>query len=262
VIQLIEQDQAAAAIAVTALDGYFAAEMDRIVGTMSRVERKITVQDLPEQYAKQYLEEGGSRNLVFAYPVKSATVDKVGMLRFNERMAQVSPKITGWVPVLVTWTEDVENGSKKAVVFIFLVVFIVMVITFRSLRYAILAAVPLLAGMIWMLGIYPLLGLKLNMLNMAVIPLVIGMGIDFGIHIVHRFRIEKDLETVYLYTGKAVFLSALTTMIGFGSLALIGSFPSVASIGAILFLGITTCLVATIVLLPALLSFVQRRERQ
>jgi predicted RND superfamily exporter protein len=258
VIRLIEADPVAAAQAVTNLDWRFAAEMDRIVTEMALVDRKIRVEDLPEQYAKQFLEQGGSRNLVFAYPVKSATIDKQGMLRFNERMAQISPKITGWVPVLVSWTEDVENGSKKAAAFIFLVVFAVMVITFRSFRYAILAAVPLLAGMIWLLGIYPLLGLKLNAINIAVIPLVIGMGIDFGIHIVHRFRVEKDLETVFLFTGKAVFLSALTTMIGFGSLALIGSFPSIASIGAVLFLGIATCLVATMVLLPALLSFVRR----
>jgi predicted RND superfamily exporter protein len=258
VIQLIQDNPEATARAVTNLDRSFAVEMDRIVAAMAQVDRKIRLQDLPEQYAKQFLEEGGSRNLVFAYPVKSATIDKEGMLRFNERMAQISPKITGWVPVLVSWSEDVESGSKKAALFIFLVVFAVMVITFRSFRYAVLAAVPLLAGMIWMLGIYPLLGLKLNMINIAVIPLVIGMGIDFGIHIVHRFRVERDLETVYQFTGKAVFLSALTTMIGFGSLALIGSFPSIASIGAVLFLGIATCLIATLVLLPALLSFVRR----
>jgi predicted RND superfamily exporter protein len=258
VIQLIEANPAAAARAVTNLDRSFAAEMDRIVTAMARVDRKIRLEDLPEQYAKQFLEEGGNRNLVMAYPVKSATIDKEGMLRFNERMAEISPKITGWIPVMVSWTEDVESGSKKAALFIFLVVFAVMVITFRSFRYAVLAAVPLLAGMIWMLGIYPLLGLKLNAVNIAVIPLVIGMGIDFGIHIVHRFRVEKDLETVYLFTGKAVFLSALTTMIGFGSLALIGSFPSIASIGAILFLGIATCLITTMLLLPALLSFVRR----
>jgi predicted RND superfamily exporter protein len=258
VIRLIEADPGATAQALTTLDRSFAVKMDRIVNAMAQVDRKIKVGDLPEQYAKQFLDEGGNRNLVFAYPVKSATINKEGMLRFNERMAQISPKITGWVPVLVTWSEDVENGSRKAALFIFLVVFAVMVVTFRSFRYAVLAAVPLLAGMIWMLGIYPLLGLKLNMINIAVIPLVIGMGIDFGIHIVHRFRVEQDLETVYLFTGKAVFLSALTTMIGFGSLALIGSFPSIASIGAILFLGIATCLIATMVLLPALLSLVRR----
>jgi predicted RND superfamily exporter protein len=258
VIQLIEADPDSAGGAVTTLDRSFAAEMNRIVASMARVDRKIRVEDLPEQYAKQFLEERGSRNLVFAYPVKSATVSKEGMFRFNERMAQISPKITGWVPVMVSWTEDVENGSKKAAVFIFLVVFGVMVVTFRSFRYAILAALPLLVGMIWMLGIYPLLGLKLNAVNIAVIPLVIGMGIDFGIHIVHRYRVEGNLETVYLFTGKAVFLSALTTMVGFGSLALIGSFPSIASIGAVLFLGIATCLITTLMLLPALLSFLRK----
>jgi predicted RND superfamily exporter protein len=257
-IKLIEANPAATARAMGNLDRSFAAEMDAILTAMARVDRKIRVGDLPEQYAKQFLEQGGDRNLVFAYPVKSATVDKEGMLRFNERMARISPKITGWVPVLVSWSEDVESGSKKAALFIFLVVFAVMVLTFRSFRYAVLAAVPLMVGMIWMLGIYPLLGLKLNMINIAVIPLVIGMGIDFGIHIVHRYRVEKDLGTVYLFTGKAVFLSALTTMIGFGSLAMIGSFPSVASIGAVLFLGIATCLVATILLLPALLSFIRK----
>jgi predicted RND superfamily exporter protein len=258
VIQLIHADPQAAGRAVTGLDRSFSAEMDRIVTAMARVDRKIRLENLPEQYAKQFLEDGGSRNLVLAYPVKSATVSKEGMFRFNERMAEISPRITGWVPVMVSWTEDVENGSKKAAAFIFLVVFAVMAVTFRSLRHAILAAVPLLVGMIWMLGIYPLLGLKLNAVNIAVIPLVIGMGIDFGIHIVHRYRVERELETVYLFTGKAVFLSALTTMIGFGSLALIGSFPSIASIGAVLFLGIATCLTATLVLLPALLSFVDR----
>ena len=106
-----------------------------------------------------------------------------------------------------------------------------------------------------MLGIYPLSGLKLDFINIAVIPLVIGMGIDFGIHIAHRFKVEQDIETTYRYTGKAVFLSAFTTMIGFGSLGLIGSFPSIRSMGSILFFGIASCLATAIILLPALLAF-------
>ncbi len=81
------------------------------------------------------------------------------------------------------------------------------------------------------------------------------MGIDFGIHLVHRFITENgDIETTYKYTGKAVFLSAVTTMIGFGSLALIGSFPSISSIGLILFLGIGACLLSSLIILPALLN--------
>jgi predicted RND superfamily exporter protein len=181
--------------------------------------------------------------------------DVHSMRRFNDTLLKISPKISGWTQILISWTEEVISESKEAALYILLAVFLFMVFSFRSLRYAILASIPLIIGMIWMFGLYPLIGMKLNVMNVVVIPLVIGMGIDFGIHIVHRFIVEGDIETVYRYTGKAIFLSALTTMIGFGSLALIGSFPSIASIGAILFLGIATCLTATIVILPALLNF-------
>ena len=109
-------------------------------------------------------------------------------------------------------------------------------------------------GMIWMLGLYAGSGLKLNFLNLAVIPLVIGMGIDFGIHLTHRYRIEKDIQETYRSTGRAVFLSGATTLIGFGSLALIGKFPSIASMGSILAFGIGACLLAAFIILPALLG--------
>ena len=106
-----------------------------------------------------------------------------------------------------------------------------------------------------MLGVYPLLGFKLNPINIAVIPLVIGMGIDFGIHLAHRYRVEQDITMVYRYTGKGVALSALTTMIGFGSLGLIGTFGSISSMGIILFIGLASCLTAALLVLPALLRF-------
>jgi len=109
--------------------------------------------------------------------------------------------------------------------------------------------------------VYPLLGFKLNPINIAVIPLVIGMGIDFGIHLAHRYKVEGEIGTVYRYTGKGVLLSALTTMIGFGSLGLIGTFGSISSMGIILFIGLAACLIAALVVLPALLRFDGPAER-
>jgi predicted RND superfamily exporter protein len=99
------------------------------------------------------------------------------------------------------------------------------------------------------------------MVNVIVIPLIVGMGIDFGIHIAHRYKTEEDIETTYRYTGKGVFLSALTTMIGFGSLGLVGSFPSISSLGTILFFGITACLITTLFFLPALLAFIKTKKQ-
>jgi predicted RND superfamily exporter protein len=156
---------------------------------------------------------------------------------------------------MTAWLDEATASSIKAGIYITLAVLVFLLASLRSIRYTLLASSPLIIGMIWMLGIYPLLGMKLNIMNIIMIPLVIGMGIDFGIHLAHRFQVENDIDAVYRYTGKAVFLSAMTTMIGFGSLGLIGKFPSIASMGTILFLGITCCLLAALLVLPALLHF-------
>lgn len=155
---------------------------------------------------------------------------------------------------------EVTNASGKAGIYIFAAVLFFLILNFRNLKYVLFATTPLVIGLVWMAGVYPLLGQKLNLVNIAVIPLVIGMGIDFGIHITHRFKVEHNIEAVYRYTGKGVFLSAFTTMIGFGSLGLIGKFGSVSSMGRILFVGILSCLLTTLIILPAFLTFAKKKQ--
>lgn len=252
---LLKADPALYADRLSRLDAHFAPAMDALINQMAAVERPITVDDLPAQIRDQLLSADGKRNLVMAYPQQSMMDRENGLRRFAGRMAGISPRITGMAMVAVSWFAEIMDGTVKAGAYIFLVVFLLLLLSLKSLGRALLALAPLTVGMIWMLGLYPLLGWRVNMVNIAVIPLIIGMGIDYGVHIVHRFTVEnKDIGAVFRYTGKALLLSALTTMIGFGSLGLIGSFTGVASIGAILFLGITTCIVAALILTPALLS--------
>jgi len=258
-IQLIQTNPLLYADRLSNIDETFAEEMDGIVSAMAQIDRKITINDLPESMTSQFLDESKARNLITIYPKKGIMDDMKKMRRLNRELEEISPKITGTTQIIISWLDEVFSASRKAALLIFIVVFICMALSFRSLRYSVLAIAPLFLGLIWMLGFYPLLGLKINALNIAVIPLIIGMGIDFGIHIVHRFMVENDIDRVYRYTGKAVFLSALTTMIGFGSLALIGSFASIALIGAILFLGIVACLLTTLIILPAFLVLGRKR---
>ena len=207
------------------------------------------------------MDESGSKTLVLAYPKPGLLNDLDSMERFSVALEEISPRITGTTQFGIAWMEEIGAASKKAALLIFLAVLVFVALGFRSLRYTLFAVLPLAAGMIWMLGVYPLLGLKLNPINIAVIPLVIGMGIDFGIHLAHRYKVERDIGTVYRYTGKGVFLSALTTMIGFGSLGLIGTFASISSMGIILFIGLGACLTAAILVLPALLRFDSKRGK-
>ncbi len=259
-IQLIESDPALYAERLTRLDRHFAIEMDAIVNRMSQARRPMTIDDMPDYIRKSMFDKTGKRNLVMIYP-DGGILDNVNNIRhFNSSVAWASAKITGTTQVLTAWLDEVINASGKAGIYIFAAVIFFLILNFRDFKYVVFASVPLVVGMIWMAGIYPLLGQKLNFINIAMIPLVIGMGIDFGIHIAHRFKVEQNIETVYRYTGKGVFLSAFTTMIGFGSLGLIGRFGSVNSMGRILFVGILMCLLTTLILLPALLTFDKKHK--
>jgi len=254
-ISLLESDPVLYAERLTRLDAHFASAMDALIAQMAAVQRPITLDDLPDEIRNQLLSADGKRNLVMAYPQQSIMDQENGLRRFAGRMAGISPRITGMAMVAVSWLKEIMDGTVKAAAYIFLAIFLLLLFSMKSLRRSFLALLPLTVGMIWMLGLHPLLGWRVNMVNIGVIPLILGMGIDYGVHIVHRFTVEnEDIGTVFRYTGKALLLSALTTMIGFGSLGLMGSFAGVASVGAVLFLGITTCIVAALILTPALLS--------
>ena len=259
IIRLIASDPARYAARLGQLDYHFAREMDAIVTRMSQTNRPMTFADLPEHIRKSMFDETGQRNLVTLYP-KDGVLESIDNIRhFNSSVARASVQITGSSQILTAWLDEVIGASGKAGIYIFAAVIFFLVLNFRDFKYVVFASVPLIIGLIWMAGTYPLLGQKLNIINIAVIPLVIGMGIDFGIHIAHRFKVEQDIETVYRYTGKGVFLSAFTTMIGFGSLGLIGRFGSVNSMGRILFIGISMCLLTTLIILPALLTFDKKK---
>jgi len=121
-----------------------------------------------------------------------------------------------------------------------------------------MVVLPLAVGIIWMFGIMYIFGLKFNFLNIIVIPIIIGIGIDNGIHIYHRYEKEGfgSLLFVLKETGFAVFLCTITTIAGFGSL-LIAHSTGLRSIGLLAVIGISSTFIVAIVLLPALIQFVE-----
>jgi hypothetical protein len=132
---------------------------------------------------------------------------------------------------------------------------------FRRWRVVALALIPLSVGVTWMLGLTSLLGWKINYLNGVVIPMVVGIGIDDGIHIIHRYLEESryDIGGAVHYTGRAVTMTSLTTMVGFGSLV-IAQYRALSSMGWIIILGIGSCLLTSLLLLPPLLIIFLRAE--
>jgi len=133
----------------------------------------------------------------------------------------------------------------------------VLVLDFKSLHYAILAALPLGVGVLQMFGLLGVLGIAMNPANLIALPLILGIGVDYGVHIVHEFRESSGVYRMSPGTAVAVLVDALTTLVGFGSL-MIASHQGLQSLGRVLTLGVTCCLFTSLVMLPALLTLISR----
>jgi len=142
----------------------------------------------------------------------------------------------------------------------FLIVALLMYANFRAVRWAALALVPLVVGILWMLLLMEIFGLMLNFYNMIVLPAVLGIGNDAGVHLVHRYREEGrgSIFQVLRSTGEHVTIGSLTTMMGFGGL-LLSFHPGLNSIGSLAVVGIGTTLLSAILFLPSLLQWMEDR---
>lgn len=140
---------------------------------------------------------------------------------------------------------------------------VVMIILFKLIilhrvKWVLLALFPLGASFLWMFGIMPDLGWKLNFYNLVVLPTVLGIGDDSGIHVVHRYLEEGkgSIGKVLRSTGEHISVSAMTTIVGFGGL-LFSIHPGMRSIGELAILGISLSLLASLIVLPALIHILE-----
>jgi uncharacterized protein len=134
----------------------------------------------------------------------------------------------------------------------FVLVALLLALDFRSWTMAALALTQLVVGLVWMLGAMHAIGIKLTMVNAFAAALLMGVGIDYGIHILHRLRgPDAGTDEAVAETGKAVAMAAMTNVVGFGVL-LTSSYPGLEGLGAAAVLGSIGCLMTALLLLPAL----------
>jgi len=238
------------------------AETFKLLVTRMANPEEVTLETIPETIRNQYVGQSGDLFLVTIFP-KENVWDELFLNRFTDELAQVSPRATGLPPVYRRLMDLFGADGKFATKLALVVIFIILLLDFRSFRKAGLAIVPLVIGALWMLGVMELSGLQLTMMNAMAVPLIIGIGIDDGVHIIHRYQIEGNSKhhLVFASTGRAVFLTSLTTMLGFGSLTF-ASYRGLGSMGMALFIGVGTCFMATALVIPAIMGFVEKRKNK
>lgn len=136
-----------------------------------------------------------------------------------------------------------------------LLVLLLLITHFESKLGILYALLPVTAGAVLMLGCMALFGMGINFMNAMVFVTIVGMGSDYGLHVAHRVNggDEQGREGRFIQSGRAVLLSAITTVAGFGSLAF-ADYPALASIGWATNLGVGFTALCALITLPAILS--------
>lgn len=230
------------------------------------------IADLPERVARPFTEKDGTRGrIVFIAPTDGASVRDVRYLR---RWADAYREVhlpngevihgSGRAVIFADLIESVMEESPKAVVLSFLGTAAVVVLAFWRGRHggraAFLVLASLVLGILWMGASFAILGTKINFLNFIAVPITFGIGVDYAINVVNRWRLDGPGSVIHTVreTGGAVILCSLTTVLGYT--ALLGSInAAVRSFGLAAVIGELTCIVAALVVLPAVLILIDRR---
>ncbi len=222
--------------------------------------------NLPDAIQRLYTGVPGSGGyLVYIYNSKGTSkleeaqefVDNIREIEVNGRTYYPATEAMVFVDMLNLMKKD----ATLAVVAVVVAIVVVLLLVFRSVSQVLIVIVPVAAGTLWMLGLMAAFGLRLNIFNMVVLPTVLGIGIDNGIHIFHRYREEGfgRLRHVVRTTGGAAFLTTLTTMLGFAGM-LSASNQGLQSLGLIACLGLGMCMLSSLTVFPALLQLLEDRR--
>jgi predicted RND superfamily exporter protein len=223
--------------------------------------RPVTLADLPRSIRLPLTERNGTAGrIALAFP------RKVGILSAHET-EELSDLVRGSIADSGAQAMAVGQGllfadiisaivqdGPVATGLAFMAVWFLVLIVFRRLRPALTVFSGLLLGVAWLVGIAAAARVRVNFLNFVVLPITFGIGVDYAVNIVQRYRLEGrgSLPRVIRETGGAVALCSSTTIIGYSSLFSADN-QALAGFGLLASLGELSCITAALIALPAFL---------
>lgn len=235
--------------------GNFAAQLTRLDAALEPEE--VTLDSLPAPLRRRLLSaDGMARVQVFSQKKLEGTAR---MEEFVDGVLEVAPQATGVAANLVAFARATSQSMYEALTLAGLAIALLLLLLQRSFVDLLLILAPVTFGLLMTAASMVVLGIQFNFVNVVVLPLLLGVGVDSGIHLVRRARAGGTADALPRATAGAVFYSALTTIVGFGSLGFSDHF-GIASMGWLLVIGMIFILLGNLVLLPALLRLFVRNN--
>lgn len=213
---------------------------------------EVTLNDLPSDMRERLIAADGTA--VISVTPAMDVLHLEAMREFTEAVMAIAPNVTGR-PVLDLGIGDIViTAFMTALGIAVITIFMVLVMTLDSVLDSVLVFIPLVMTAMVALAFSVLADMPLNMANVIVIPLIFGLGVDNGIHMVKRYHQSANVAALmHSSTPKAVFLSNLTTIGPFCALSF-STHQGIYSIGVLLTVALCALVVLTLVSLPAMLA--------
>jgi predicted RND superfamily exporter protein len=239
---------------------------DRMPVTLDELdlERNSALRDLTQRYMFK-TDDNRWRIVTLIYPPPTAEWQRSIPQPFRD---QLSSGMFG--PVEVTGVPIIQEELRRTLVkdlarstfIITALIMVYLVLHFENTWRAFLAILPVMLAVLCMMGTVYLFDMQLHYLNIICIPMVIGIGVDSAVHLLHRYYEEerRDLRLAVTRTGRAIMITSMTTLFAFGSLAL-ANFRGIRELGIFAIIGVTYALFASILILPAIIKLTEGRTR-
>ncbi len=228
----------------------FPAWLDRLRKAMSPDE--ITLETLPKSLIRHYRTQDG-RTRVEVFPVQNLE-DNHALRQFVDHVRRVAPQAIGSPVGLLEGGQSIVDACIQATALAIVISTLFLFVILRRMGEVLFVLLPLVLTMVLTVAVCFALGVPLNLANVIALPLVLGLGIAFGIYLILRNREGGSMVRVLQSsTAHAVLFSALTTMASFGALG-ISRHQGMASLGILLVIVLTLALVCALVVLPALMA--------
>ncbi len=220
----------------------------------------VNLDDLPDGLQRVYTASDGARGYLI-YIFNSVSMNRAHLARqFSDDVRGIHVAGRTYYPateafIFVDMLALMKKDAFFAVGLIGVITTALIFLFFRNIRMTLIVLSPAAAGLLLTFGVMGLIDLRLSIMNMVILPSLVGIGVDNGIHIVHRYLENRQdgILAAMQTTGKAAILTTLTTMLGFSGL-IAADMRGLHSLGLLAVIGFTCCLIATFTLLPAFLG--------
>ena len=218
----------------------------------------LTEKGLPPNLRARFIGKNGL-HLLQVYP-KEDVWERKPQEKFVKNVRTVAPDVTGTPVQLLEYTTLLKNSYIEAAYYSLAAIVILVFIHFRRISAVILSLIPVAIGTLWTCALMAIFDVPFNPANIMTLPLVIGIGVTNGVHILNRFAEERNPSILSRSTGKAVIVSALTTIAGFGAL-IPAKHQGIQMLGIVMSLGVAMCMIVAVTFLPAVLTLLIRLTR-